>query len=309
MRRREDADHLVRALSAQQLGLFTYEQAVDGGLSRFQLATDVDRGHIERPYATVFAIAGIGWSPARRLLAATLAGGARAMTTHRAGAWLWSLTPYVQLPELSIPRTSCVTIPGVRVHRSGDLPDVPVFRLGVPTTDVNRVLIDLGAVLRPSQVRRALDNAIGNKHTNPMRVLAELTALAQRGRRGVGMMRAILDDAGVSGSHTPSVLEAKTRRLIRRAGLREPECELVAGVNGEYRLDFPYPEAMLNIEVDGWQYHSSFDAFHYDRTRQNALTIDGLAFLRYTWLHVTRTPDAVIREIRAAYQARTRLFS
>ncbi len=239
------------------------------------IATDLANGRLERPHPGVLAICGVGWNPARVLLAATLAGGEGAQATHRAGAWLWSLTRHSQMPEISVPRERCIQLAGVRVHRARDLPNEFVVRLGVPTTDVNRVLIDLGAVPRFRKVRDALDRAIAMKHTTPMRVLAELDELARRGRRGVGVMRALLDEAGVTGSHPPSVLEAKTHRLIRRAGLREPDCELVAGVNGEYRLDFPWPEASLTMEVDGWMY---------------------------------RTPDQVVDELRTAYASRTAIF-
>lgn len=308
MANRDDRRQRLMATAATQLGLFTLAQATACGVSRDMLATDVVNGRLERPHPGLFAICGVGWNPARLLLAATLSGGYGARATHRSGAWLWGLTRYAQLPEISIPRDRCVQLEGVRVHRARDLPSHFVVRLAVPTTDVNRVLIDLGAVLGHRRVRDALDRAIAMKHTTPMRVLSELDELALRGRRGVGVMRALLDQAGVTGSHPPSVLEAKTRRLIRRAGLREPDCELVAGVNGEYRLDFPWPEAALTLEVDGWMYHSSFDAFHNDRTRQNALTIGGLAFLRYTWMHVTRTPEQVVGELRAAYAARSAMF-
>jgi hypothetical protein len=264
----------------------------------------VRAGRLERVYPKVFALAGLGWTPARRLRAAVLAGGDASMGSHRGGAWAWALTRFEQRPEISVPRGRNVTANNIRVHRPLDLPTATATRRGVPVTDIERTLIDLGAVLNVGQVRGALDRAIAHRDTTPMRALVELESLARNGRSGCGAMRAILDEAGVTGSHAPSVLEAKTRRLFRAADLPQPECELVAGANGEYRLDFPFPEAMLNVEVDGWQYHSSFDAFHNDRTRQNSLTLDGLAFLRYTWQHITRTPHTVIREVRGAYCAR-----
>jgi hypothetical protein len=165
-------------------------------------------------------------------------------------------------------------------------------------------LLDLGAVLTIPKVRDALDRGIANRVLTPMDALVELQRRGAMGVRGTAALRALLDGAGVSGSHHPSVLEAKMRRLIERAGLPQPACELVAGINGEYRLDFVWPELKLVIEVDGWMYHSSFEAFHGDKTRKNALTVAGHAFLNYTWAHVTRTPRAVIEEIRAAYRAR-----
>jgi hypothetical protein len=172
-------------------------------------------------------------------------------------------------------------------------------------TSAAETLLDLGGVVSIAQVRDALDRGIANRVVTPMDALAELRRRGGIGVRGTAPLRALLDASGVSGSHHPSVLEAKTRRLIKRAGLPQPECELVAGVNGEYRLDFVWPELMLVVEVDGWMYHSSFEAFHCDKTRKNALTIGGMCFLNYTWIHVTRTPRTVIEEIRIAYAARS----
>ncbi|HVT77012.1 MAG TPA: hypothetical protein VHD87_08285, partial [Acidimicrobiales bacterium] len=300
---------VLRGLAAKQQGLFTGDQALTRSLSKDQLATDVKYGLIEKAYPSVYALTGFGWTPARRYLATTLAGGLDAMSTHRAGTWLWGLTSFEQRPEISIPAHRLVQLKGVRVHRVADLPSEPVFRLGVPTTGVERVLIDAAAVLTIVNAREALDRAIARRLTTPARVLAELQHLARRGRRGVGTMRRLLDDAGVTGSHAPSVLEAKTRRLIDRAGLPQPHCEFVAGENGEYRLDFVWPELMLALEVEGWQYHSSFEAFRRGMSRQNRLTIEGWGFLRYSWLHVTRNPQEVVRQLRAAFEARTALFS
>lgn len=298
----------LHVVARGRLGLFTYDDAEQAGLTRDQLDTDQRFGLVERPYHSVYAIAGIDWSPARRYLAATLAGGEGSRTTHRPGAWLWGLTPYEQRPEISIPSDRYMKIKGVRVHRASDLPETLVLRMRVPTTGVGRVLIDTASVLSRSKARDALDRAIARKLVTPMNVLAELNELARRGRPGVGAMRRLLDEAGVTGSHAPSVLEAKTRRLIKEAGLPQPECEFVAGENGEYRLDFVWPDLMLVVEVDGWQYHSSFEAFYQGMTRQNALSLSGYGFLKYSWMHVTREPRLVVDEMRTAYRARTALF-
>ncbi|MEY2398982.1 MAG: hypothetical protein QOJ00_2156 [Actinomycetota bacterium] len=300
----------VQTVAAKQQGLFTLRDALNAGVSRSTLRTRLRRGDWVHERTGVFAVGGLRKSPIRALTGAHLAVGPGAIASHRSAAWLWGLTPYAQRPEFSLPRERFTRVKDVRTHRLDDLDlGEAVDRLRLPTTPVPRTLIDLGSVFDHGNVRLALDRAIGLKHTNPMQVLRELQLLAEHGRSGVGKMRAILDEAGVTGSHPPSALEAKTRPLFRQAGLRDPDCELVAGPNGEYRLDFPFPEAMFTVEVDGWQYHSSFDAFHGDRTRQNALTIEGYAFLRYTWLHVTRMRQTVVREVRAAYNARVGLFA
>jgi len=308
-------DNLARKrlmrLAATQHALFTYPQAVGLGLTEAEFRTGLRRTQWERYlHRGVYGVVGVGEWPARRLMAAVLAGGPESWASHAAGGWLWSLRDELGRPDIAVPRASAPKIADVRVHRSSDLDRTELTaRLGIPTTSPLRVMVDAGAVLPLRDVRDMLDRGRALKLFTPMAVLAELERVARKGRRGVGPLRAILDEVGVTGSHKPSVLEAKTRRIIKRAGLPEPICEMVAGPHGEYRLDFPFPEALLDIEADGWDVHSSFDASHLDKTRQNKLTAEGYGFLRYDWTHVTREADATIREIRAVYHRRLQLFS
>ena len=184
---------------------------------------------------------------------------------------------------------------------------MPVIRQGGPPTTADETLLDPGGVASLDKVQAALDRGIASKVLTPMSALAELDRRGKMGVRGTAHLRALLDNAGISGSHHPSVLEAKTRRLFAQAGLPQPVCELVVGTNGEYRLDFCWPEIMLAVEVDGWMYHASTAAFQGNKSRKNSLTVEGYAILEYTWAHVTRTPTDVLREIRAAFAARAAL--
>ena len=49
------------------------------------------------------------------------------------------------------------------------------------------------------------------------------------------------------------------------------------------RVDAALAELRLAIEVDGFEHHSSPDAFQRDRTRQNRLVALGWTVLRFTW--------------------------
>jgi hypothetical protein len=302
-----DAEVMVLAIAATQLGLFTTSQATEVGLSRETRRTRVAQKIWRRVYWNVYFVEGHPMTPAAEHLAAVLAGGVTARASHRAGAWLWGMTAYPQKPEITVvgqqPR-----IPDVRIHRTRTLLLPPTVRQGVPVTSAAETLLDLGGVVSLAKVQSALDRGIANRVLTPMAALAELERRGKIGVRGTAHLRKLLDDAGVTGSHHPSVLEAKTRRLVKKAGLPQPECELVVGKNGEYRLDFSWPKLMLAVEVDGWMYHSSQDAFHGNKTRKNSLTIEGYSILEYTWMHVTRTPTTVVREMRAAYGARSSLL-
>ncbi len=304
-----EAEARLLGVAATQLGLFTRAQAIGAGVTARMLRTRLTQGAWKRVYRGVFIVCGHEMSAAASHLAAVLAvdvDGTR--SSHRAGAWLWDMTPHEQKPEVTLIKDVRVRPSQVRIHRTTTRLLEPKLRKGVPTTSAAETLLDLGAVVPLHKVQDALDRGIARRIVTPMSALAELNRRGGMAVRGTGPLRALLDDAGLTGSHKPSVLEAKTRRLIRKAGLPQPECELVVGANGEYRLDFSWPQLLLAIEVDGWMYHSSFAAFHGNKTRKNSLTLEGYAVLEYTWIHVTKSPSTVVREVQAAYAARSGLL-
>jgi hypothetical protein len=304
-----EAEATLLAVAASQLGLFTVRQALASGVTRKMLRTRIAQGAWRRIHRGVFVVEGHAMTPEAAHLAAVLAADVEGTrSSHRAGAWLWGMTPYEQKPEITLVSDVRIRLKDVRVHRTKTRLLEPVVRKGVPATTAAETLLDLGAVLELEKVQDALDRGIASKILTPMSALAELERRGRMGVRGTAHLRTLLDHAGMTGSHHPSVLEAKTRRLIQKAGLPQPECELVVGKNGEYRLDFTWPELMLAVEVDGWMYHASTAAFVGNKSRKNALTIDGYSILKYTWIHVTKTPTTVTRELRAAYAARSRLL-
>lgn len=65
---------------------------------------------------------------------------------------------------------------------------------------------------------------------------------------------------------------------------------------GAYRLDFALPDKRLAIEVDGFTFHSSRDAFNRDRRRQADLEMLGWRVLRFTGDEIrTNAWDCVAR--------------
>lgn len=299
-----EAQTALFRLGETQLGLFTLAQADELGITERRRRTLLQHKVIRPIYRNVFSFAGHRLSPAGTHLASVFAGGDTARSTHRAGAWLWDMTSFEQKPEITT-TDRLVRIKGIRCHFTTTDLLARATRKGVPVATAAEVLLDLSAVKPIERVRDALDRGIANGHVTPMSALAELDRRGGTGVRGTAGLRALLDEAGLTGSHKPSVLEAKTRRLIAKAGLPQPVCELVVGCHGEYRLDFCWPELMLAIEVEGWMYHSSFAAFYGNKSRRNALVVEGYTILEYTWKHVTSTPSAFIREVQEAYQAQS----
>ena len=87
-----------------------------------------------------------------------------------------------------------------------------------------------------------------------------------------------------------SELEKRFTALARRHGLPPLELQHEVWAAGRFvaRIDAAYPELKLAIEVDGFEHHSTPDAFQRDRTRQNRLVALGWTVLRFTWADVVK---------------------
>jgi very-short-patch-repair endonuclease len=71
-----------------------------------------------------------------------------------------------------------------------------------------------------------------------------------------------------------------------------------------FEVDAHWPAAKLVVELDGYAYHRSPEAFERDRARDVALTLAGLRVVRLTWRAVTadaaRTAASIHRLIARA---------
>ena len=288
-------------MASGQIGLITHDQALECGLSEKAIRHRVDSGRWLRRHIGVYAVAGAPRSWEQDLLAACLAAGRGAVVSHRAAAALWGMDGLRRdVIELSVPRPLCHRLRGVTVHRSTDLErSMPTTRAGIPVTSPMRTLVDLGAVVPSWTVERALDQTLSRRLVTVVGLRRQLDALARKGRRGAGVLRALLDERADSSFGTESVLEALMRRLCRDHGLPVPvsQFEVRCGRRLLGRVDFAFPDDRLAIEVDGYEHHASIEAFQHDRARQNDLVGGGWTVLRFTWDDVTRRPERVAAAI------------
>jgi very-short-patch-repair endonuclease len=69
-------------------------------------------------------------------------------------------------------------------------------------------------------------------------------------------------------------------------------------VNGRtVRIDLAYPDALIAIEYDGWDFHRTRGAFDLDRARANELELLGWTVLRFT---SASSDQVVVDTVRAA---------
>jgi very-short-patch-repair endonuclease len=59
-------------------------------------------------------------------------------------------------------------------------------------------------------------------------------------------------------------------------------------------VDFLWPEQRLIVEVDGYEFHRSREAFERDRARDAALLAAGHRVMRVTWRQLTSEPRRLI---------------
>lgn len=277
-----------------------YNLGATEGLLRTRLAT----GEWEQLHRNVYRDAASPKTDCQILRAACVLTAPVGVVSHRSAAWLWNLMDRPPTkPELTLP-LGChygERTPGVSIHRSTDLDRASVRQwTGLPVTTPLRTLVDLGALVTPQQLADAVDRALANKLITIPRLLDEVNRLGRRGRRGAGALRRLLKERGFIGVPHPSVLESRAMRIFGRYRLPIPECELVTGPEGEYRLDFAYPAIKLAIEVDGYVWHFSPDHKERDETRRNAISLSGWTILVYSWRRITQDPAGVAAEIAEA---------
>jgi hypothetical protein len=283
-------------------GLITRSEALELGLSAADIHGYLHREAWQRVYRNVYRSSTAPATPRQLLRAACLAGGDSAVASHASAAWLWNMVDRAaKTPDITVPIAVVRSLAGVRVHRSRDLDHSrTIVRAGIPATDPLRTLIDLGAVTTAPVLSNAIDRALAARLLTLDGIIAELARLSRQGRPGVKPLREVIAERGFVGAPHPSVLESRMLRLLDEYHLPAPRREIIVGPNGEYRLDFAYPEIKLAIEVDGYVWHFTPEQQRRDHRRRNRLINDGWRILVFTWMDVTQRPQEVAAAIHAA---------
>ncbi|MEA2023131.1 MAG: DUF559 domain-containing protein [Actinomycetota bacterium] len=297
-------DHELSATASRQHSVFTIEQAEASGLTRRGIEDRELRGVYERLYPTVFAFAGTPNTWQRATMAAVLSVGSPAAASHLSAAFLWGML------KGAGPRIHVVTRrwnrrhrPDFRLHESLDLLDSDIVTIsGIPTTTATRTIVDLGAVA-PQRVERALEAGVAANSVTLSGVERFVVRVARRGRRGVGVIRPLLEARRQWDGATASDLEDLYRAVLDRwavpIGIAQHEVHNPSGTFVS-RPDFAYPESHLAVELDSEGFHMDRLTFRYDRRKQNQLELLGWRVLRYTWWDLVNRPREVAAEVQAA---------
>jgi very-short-patch-repair endonuclease len=267
-------DRAIVALAARQHGIVTTAQLLNAGVGRRAIARRVARGWLVPWYRGVYQVGPVS-SQWGREMAGVLACGDGAALSHHSAAAIWGLRPrHHGEVHVTVAGRDSRSRPGLRVHRTLSL-NAAVHN-GLPLTDPARTLRDLARVLPSNELERAKERA-------------EMLGLV------------IPDDASLNAGFTRSEAERRLKALCKAAGLPRPLTNArVAG----YEVDAFWPAHRLIVEVDGFAYHSSRQAFERDRRKDAALTAAGNRVVRITWRRLTTEPISLSAQFGALLAVR-----
>jgi very-short-patch-repair endonuclease len=263
---------LIVALAARQHGVVTTAQLLDAGVGRRAVAGRVERGWLVPLHRGVYQVGPVT-STYRREMAAVLACGEDALLSYHSAAAIWGFRPaHTGDVHVTVPGQARRTRPGIRVHRSLSL-EASVHR-GLPLTTPARTLDDLARVLPTAELERAREQA--------------------------HVLGLVIPDGAPEPEFTRSEAERRLKALCRAAGLPLPRTNArVAG----YEVDTYWPAHGLIVEVDGYTYHRTRQAFERDRRKDAALTAAGKRVVRVTWRRIRDEPYSLSAQFGALLAA------
>ena len=293
---------LSRVIAAQH-GLITRAQAVAAGASTDSIDRRCGRGAWVRVAPAVYRVASAESSWEQDVMLAILSVAVEAVASHQTAAILWQLTDQDRYPIHIVTSRPRWKARAFQVHRSTDLaePYVTIYS-GIPVTTPTRTIIDVAATSPAWRAERVLDTAL-RKGLTSLDELAEIVSdLARQGRRGVKLVRELIDARADWIGVTESELEDQFRRLLNELDLPLPLTQYEVSDNGGFvaRVDFAYPDQEVAIELDGFAFHTDPASFTLDRERQNRLLMAGFRVLRYTARDLRSRPKQVAQELQRA---------
>lgn len=288
-----DFDIVVR-IADRQHGRVGAAQAVAAGVHPQALPRWHESGIVHREYPSVYAIGHRAPSLLGELMAAVLAGAPDGLAGYASCAHVRGVIGVLPArPEIIVPYSGPREIDGILFHRARTIPhlDRQVWH-GIPMTTIPRALLDLAPRLTVPELTRAWHEAYVKHGITPKMI----EACMRRHPRRPGLRklrRALGSDV------TLSMLEDAFLDLLRRYGIPLPRTNI--DVRG-HKVDCHWPELGLTIELLGYRFHASRQAFERDVARQRRT-----GHVAFTWGDVTERGDATATEVLALIVSRSRV--
>jgi very-short-patch-repair endonuclease len=249
-----------------------------------------------RVHNGVYAVGHEPASAVDRAYAALLACGPGALLSHASAASLWGIFERWWEPfELTVPTGR--RRPGIKVHRATvDRKDVR-RHLGLRVTSPARTVFDIAPRLTDKALTRAV-NELRIGRLLKLEQLAELTARLPR-HRGASRVKPLIE---TSRGPTRSELEDRFAAFAARFDL--PPFEFNARVVG-YEVDVLFPAQRVIVELDGYEFHGTRQAFEKDRERDATTLAAGYRTVRITWERLTEAAEREAARLNAIIASRS----
>ncbi len=279
-------------LAARQYGVLSIEQLTALGIGKGSIEKALTNGRLRRLHHGVYAEGHTDLSLHGKCLAAVLAGGPGALLSHYSAAWLLGLLPTQPIPvhvTTPIPRGRR---PRLVIHHSRTLIEEDRdLEAGIPVTSVARTLLDQAALVRFTQLRRALKRS---EELGLFDLPAALSVLDRnKGHRGHKPLRRAL-----ALYEPPRFMRSGTEEyfvsLIEGAGLPRPATNWV---EAGHEVDVYWPELRFGVEIDTFATHGTHQSFEDDRVRREDLKLAGVEMTQVTDKRLEREPDRVVERV------------
>lgn len=288
----------IRELAERQHGVVARRQLIDLGIGSELIRDRVERGKLLRLHQGVFALGHRRIGRYGEWMAATLACGPGAYLSHGSALQLWGLRRPYGRPELL--RVAGHERPhGVWLHQTRSLSAVDVtVEAGIPTTTIERALIDFASRADVKQLERLLVEADRSGRLN----WSELRRVIEqgRGRKGLRRLKRAAGQVDPMAAETISPLEVDFLGLCTRAGLPSPQVNVM--IEGR-EVDFHWPDRRVIVETDGYKYHNDRPAFERDHQATIDLEAAGYVVRRTTYRMLRDKPESLFRLLRRDLRA------
>ena len=251
----------LRKAAARQHGVVRFQQGLTFGRRRAvedELSSDLwvrrDRG--------IYLLRGARWNEMAQAWAALLHAGPGVAVSHHSAAALWERPGYRMLPLHTWRRRGANSVrstAALKVHETRVLPDDHVTHVdGVPVTRPARTVVDLAALVPVPRVAALLDRLWSDRLVTWDELARCLAELDQRGRRGIKVMRALLDARGQDYIPPASALERRAEYILGEHGVTGLERQVrLGGEEFAGRVDLLHPPSDVVLEVQSDRWHTS----------------------------------------------------
>ena len=282
---------LFFALAESQHGSVAVRQLYDLGATRATIVKMVESGRWLRVTPTVLRLVGSPRTRGQRVMEAVLDAGDGAALSHRAAAAWWRIRGF-HLADLEVMRLRATNSAPARLARHVTVLD------GIPITVPSRIPFDLAGT-QPWLAEKALDRAWAANLLSYRSSIAMLDDLAERGRRGITLMRELLAERGPDYRPNDTNLEDRFQELAREAGFHDlVRQQHLFDREWLGRLDFVCERRKLVIEVDSAFIHGALIDQLADAERRAELAAAGYRVESFTDSEIWFAPAKVVARLR-----------